>query len=236
MKEHQHESPVAAADAFAIEPLANALPPVGHRTEKVLLSSKPVNASLPKPSSSSSKSRTALKAKQELRKFRGTDTPDPALGIDMDEFTTFTQYLRSSQRILALIGAGLSVASGLVTFRGDDRRWRDMEPQDLSNIEALEADPVKVWWFFSDRMKRAQEAKPNHGHVALAKLAKEKEGFFAVNQNIDGRHIQTRHKACADYYRLVSTSGLPRQANSTDTWYAFRDEVQQVRFRRRRSL
>ncbi|KAG9194818.1 hypothetical protein G6011_04853 [Alternaria panax] len=129
---------------------------------------------------------SALKTKQKMRKFRGTTTPDPALGIDVDEFTSFTQYLRSSKRILALIGAGLSVSSGLSTFRGDDRRWRGIEPQELSNIEALSQDPVKVWWFFSDRMKRAQEAKPNRGHIALAKLANEKDEFFAINQNIDG--------------------------------------------------
>jgi NAD-dependent deacetylase sirtuin 5 len=145
---------------------------------------------LPKFQTSSpakSKATSALRAKQEMRKFRGTSSPDPSLEIDMDEFTSFTQHLRSSTRVLALVGAGLSVASGLSTFRGDDRRWRGIEPQELSNVEALSQDPAKVWWFFSDRMKRAQEAKPNRGHVALAKLAKEKDGFFAVNQNIDGK-------------------------------------------------
>jgi NAD-dependent deacetylase sirtuin 5 len=138
-------------------------------------------------SSAKSKATLALRAKQEMRKFRGTSSPDPSLEIDMDEFTSFTQHLRSSTRVLALVGAGLSVASGLSTFCGDDRRWRGIEPQELSNVEALSQDPAKVWWFFSDRMKRAQEAKPNRGHVALAKLAKEKDGFSAVNQNIDGK-------------------------------------------------
>jgi hypothetical protein len=157
-----------------------------------------------------SKVTSALKTKQEMRKFRGTTTPDPALGIDMDEYTSFTQYLQSSKRILALIGAGLSVSSGLSTFRGEDRRWRGIEPQELSNIEALSDDPVRVWWFFSDRMKRAQEAKPNRGHIALSKLAKEKDGFFAINQNIDGKHISRLHfgNKYANTCRLMSKSGL----------------------------
>ncbi len=37
-------------------------------------------------------------------------------------------------------------------------------------------------------MKRAQEAVPNKGHVALAELARRKEGVFVVNQNIDGKY------------------------------------------------
>jgi hypothetical protein len=133
------------------------------------------------------------KPSKKIRNFYKTDTPDPTLGIDMDEFTSFTQHLRSSKRVLALVGAGLSVASGLATFRGDDGRWRGIEPQHLSNIEVLEKNLVKVWWFSSDCMKRAQEVKPNRGHIALARLAKEKEGFFAVNQIIDGMHEGNRN-------------------------------------------
>jgi NAD-dependent deacetylase sirtuin 5 len=132
------------------------------------------------------KSSDALKAKQAKRKFRSTTLPSPALNIPLDDFTSFTAALQSSQRIFALLGAGLSASSGLATFRGNHRYWRGIEPQDLSDIDAFSKDPVLVWWFFSDRMKRAQKATPNRGHSALAKLAKEKEGFFAVNQNIDG--------------------------------------------------
>ncbi|KAF2866439.1 DHS-like NAD/FAD-binding domain-containing protein [Massariosphaeria phaeospora] len=135
---------------------------------------------------SSDKKLDALKAKQQKRKFRGTSTPDPSLNVSLEDFTSFTQHLQASRRIFALLGAGLSVASGLATFRGSDRLWRGHEPQDLSDAQVFFEDPVKVWWFFSQRMMGAQEAEPNAAHFALAKLASAKEGFFAVNQNIDG--------------------------------------------------
>lgn len=162
---------------FGIEELANTLPATSHRT---------FGTKTQRARSSSSKASAILKAKQSKRKFRSTTLPSPSLNIPLDDFTSFTAHLQTSTRIFALIGAGLSASSGLVTFRGNDRHWRGIEPQNLSDIEAFWKDPVRVWWFFSDRMKRAQNARPNGAHIALAKLAREKEGFFAVNQNIDG--------------------------------------------------
>ena len=128
------QKPTMSNDVFETEAIATALEEVAHPGAEPT-AFKRIAPSSTKPKL---KATATLKAEQEMRKFRGTDTPDPTLGIDMNEFTSFTQHLRSSKRILALIGAGLSVGSGLVTFRGDDTRWRGIEPQDLSNIEALE--------------------------------------------------------------------------------------------------
>lgn len=129
-----------------------------------------------------------LRNKQASRKFHGASAPDPSLSLSPnDEFASFTKLLESSTRVFALLGAGLSASSGLATFRGTDRFWRGMDPMDLSDAQAFYSDPVKVWWLFTHRMMLAQNAKPNAGHFALAKLAKMKKGFFAVNQNIDGK-------------------------------------------------
>ena len=140
---------------------------------------------LKKPSAGDRKV-AALRAKQENRKFKGTSAPDPDLGISLDEFTSFTQYLKSSKRIFALIGAGLSVTSGMATYRGPDRHWRGLEPSTLSDADTFLNSPAEVWWFFSHRMEKAQNAQPNAGHFALGKLAQHNPNFFAVNQNVDG--------------------------------------------------
>jgi NAD-dependent deacetylase sirtuin 5 len=174
-----HQDDDRATCASTANDLAGALP---SSTPSPSLVDKPKHTRKPV-----SKSSDALKAKQTKRKFHSTTLPLPALNIPLDDFTSFTAALQSSKRIFALIGAGLSASSGLATFRGNDRLWRGIEPQSLSDIDAFSKDPVLVWWFFSDRMERAQGAIPNRGHFALARLAKEKEGFFAVNQNIDGK-------------------------------------------------
>ncbi|KAF2108092.1 NAD-dependent deacetylase sirtuin-5 [Lophiotrema nucula] len=115
-----------------------------------------------------------------------SDAPNPDLGLSLEAFTEFTDLVKRSPRIFALIGAGLSASCGLATFRGEDRLWRGLEPADLGWASKFDEDPVLVWWLFTDRMMRSQRAKPNAGHVALAKLAEQHPGFFAVNQNVDG--------------------------------------------------
>ena len=101
----------------------------------------------------------------------------------------FQQLLRLSNRILALCGAGLSAASGLPTFRGAGGLWRNHEPTDLATPEAFAANPSLVWLFYAWRRHMALKAKPNRGHFALAELAKRKENFLCLTQNVDGELV-----------------------------------------------
>ncbi|GME26147.1 Nad-dependent deacetylase sirtuin-5 [Neofusicoccum parvum] len=54
-------------------------------------------------------------------------------------------------------------------------------------MEAFEADPALVWQFYSYRRHMALKAKPNRAHLALAELAKKKEHFQTISQNVDGK-------------------------------------------------
>ena len=50
--------------------------------------------------------------KQQNRKVKTSPTLDPSVDLSFDEFVAFSEYLKSSTRILALFGAGLSAAQG----------------------------------------------------------------------------------------------------------------------------
>ncbi|KAI1277691.1 DHS-like NAD/FAD-binding domain-containing protein [Xylaria sp. FL0933] len=105
----------------------------------------------------------------------------------------FRELVNSSNRILALCGAGLSAASGLPTFRGAGGLWRNHEPTSLATPEAFEEDPALVSLFYAWRKHMALRAKPNLGHYALAELAKKKEGFLCLTQNVDGLSPRAGH-------------------------------------------
>lgn len=100
---------------------------------------------------------------------------------------SFTEHLKGCRRILALLGAGISAASGLPTFRGVGGLWRAYDATALATPEAFEANPGLVWQFYSYRRHMALQAQPNKAHHALAELAKKNKDFITLSQNVDGK-------------------------------------------------
>lgn len=124
--------------------------------------------------------------KQQHRRTRSGVLPSPVLNIPLDSYTSFVTHLQSSTRIMALLGAGLSAASGIPTFRGPGGFWREHNAMDLATPEAFFKDPGLVWQFYNYRRHMALRAAPNKAHLALAKLAEKRPEFLAISQNIDG--------------------------------------------------
>lgn len=103
------------------------------------------------------------------------------------DLRSFAEHLKGSKRILALLGAGLSAASGLPTFRGVGGLWRSQNAVDLATPEAFDDDPGLVWQFYSYRRHMALLAQPNKAHYALSTLAKKNPEFVTLTQNVDGK-------------------------------------------------
>ncbi|KAG8532894.1 uncharacterized protein KY384_002772 [Bacidia gigantensis] len=115
--------------------------------------------------------------------------------INQADLESFSKHLKASTRILALCGAGLSAASGLPTFRGAGGLWRKHDATRLATPDAFSLNPSLVWHFYSYRRHMALEAKPNAAHYALAELARHKNEFLTLTQNVDGLSPRAGHKA-----------------------------------------
>jgi NAD-dependent SIR2 family protein deacetylase len=97
--------------------------------------------------------------------------------------------------VLVLTGAGISLASGIPTFRGSDEGavWtRDV--MELGTYRYFQRNPVSSWQWYRQRFLTALRAKPNAAHFALAALERwqvDRGGeFLLVTQNIDTLHEQ----------------------------------------------
>ena len=106
----------------------------------------------------------------------------------MDDIELLRDLIGSARRIVAFTGAGISVESGIPTFRGPEGLWRKYRAEDLATAAAFARDPKLVWEWYDSRRQNMAKAQPNAGHAALARLEAHRPGFDLVTQNIDGLH------------------------------------------------
>ena len=91
------------------------------------------------------------------------------------------------KKIVVLTGAGMSVESGLKTFRDADGLWENYPVQQVATHEGWEADPVLVTNFYNMLRRKCVGVKPNEGHRLVAKLEEQYE-VTVVTQNVDNLH------------------------------------------------
>lgn len=89
--------------------------------------------------------------------------------------------------ITVLTGAGVSAASGIPTFRGQDGLWKKMRAETLATPEAFEKDPALVWEWYDWRRSLIRDAQPNGAHHVLARWVRERAATL-ITQNVDGLH------------------------------------------------
>ena len=97
-------------------------------------------------------------------------------------------HLGPEARVGVLSGAGISAASGIPTFRGDDGLWKNARAEDLATPEGFAADPELVWEWYGWRRDRIRAASPNAAHHALVELARRVASLDVLTQNVDGLH------------------------------------------------
>jgi NAD-dependent deacetylase len=93
------------------------------------------------------------------------------------------------KKIVVLTGAGMSVESGLKTFRDADGLWEEYPVAQVATHEGWENDPVLVTNFYNMLRKKCWGVKPNEGHKLVAELEKNYD-VTVVTQNVDNLHEQ----------------------------------------------
>ena len=91
------------------------------------------------------------------------------------------------QHIVFLTGAGVSVESGLSTFRGKDGLWTNEKWAYLASTDALYNDTQRCLDFYNFRRKKLAEVEPNDAHIMIAELEREHE-VTVITQNVDNLH------------------------------------------------
>jgi len=107
-----------------------------------------------------------------------------------DGAATVAAWLSSADLVMVLTGAGISTESGIPDYRGPNGVWtKDPEAARMMQIDVYLADPEVRQRLWLERMHHpAWEARPNHGHLALAEMQRSARLLVLATQNIDGLH------------------------------------------------
>ncbi|MGO3241076.1 MAG: Sir2 family NAD-dependent protein deacetylase [Sphingobacteriaceae bacterium] len=91
------------------------------------------------------------------------------------------------KKVVVFTGAGISVESGLATFRGGDGLWEGHRVEDVATPEAWRQDRAVVLEFYNQRRRDCLIAEPNAAHHMLAEL-ENKFDVQIITQNVDDLH------------------------------------------------
>jgi len=113
-----------------------------------------------------------------------------------DQAVLFAEQLRrldKGRQLVVVTGAGISLASGIPTFRGTDPDavWKK-DVTELGTRRFFLEDPVGSWRWYTSRFDVVVGKKPNPAHLALVELeqwmAERGQDFVLVTQNVDTLH------------------------------------------------
>ena len=93
------------------------------------------------------------------------------------------------KKIVVLTGAGISVESGLKTFRDADGLWEEYPVAKVATHEGWLNDPTLVTNFYNMLRKKGWNVKPNQAHKLVAALEQQYD-VTVVTQNVDNLHEQ----------------------------------------------
>ena len=101
------------------------------------------------------------------------------------------QLVDIANHIVILTGAGVSVGSGLPTYRGLGGLWESADIAKIVEARFLPGSLPDLWRLYSERRRVALAAKPNPAHQAIAALQNARPGAVTLlTQNVDGLHLR----------------------------------------------
>lgn len=98
------------------------------------------------------------------------------------------KIITETKRPAFLIGAGVSVSSGIKAFRGIDGHWVDgyiKDPLTFATYRNYSINRLVVWEWYEQRRQMVLNATPNKSHYVLNHIIENDLGFI-INQNVDG--------------------------------------------------
>ena len=128
--------------------------------------------------------------------------------------------LQNAQSVAVVTGSGVSVASGIATYRGDDpnARWKAYDLDSLSTQAGFDRDPAGVFGWYHALATQMNAAQPNLAHYALAELEQRVPTFALFTQNIDSLHQRAGSRNVHEVHGTLARVICSRERTLVTDW------------------
>ena len=129
-------------------------------------------------------------------------------------FDEVKEIIAASDNIVFFGGAGMSTESGVPDFRSVDGLYNQKyayPPETILSHSFFESHPEVFYEFYRDKtIGPMVDAKPNKGHLKLAKWEAEGKLKAVVTQNIDGLHQKAGSKEVLEFHGSADKNYCPK--------------------------
>ncbi len=114
----------------------------------------------------------------------------------MESAKKCAEFIKQSNFIVALTGAGISTDAGIPDFRGPNGIYtlNKYDPDRTFGLKFFLEDPLPFYDFAREFLHILEKAKPTFTHYFLGTLEKEGKLKSVITQNIDGLHQKAGSK------------------------------------------
>ena len=110
------------------------------------------------------------------------------------ELVNAKALLDKADAILIVTGAGMSVDSGIPTYRGNNGIWtksikignEEYAYDDISSLKMWKTKPELAWGFKANFHKLMNDLEPHNGYYELLESIQDRYDYFVATSNIDG--------------------------------------------------
>jgi len=129
------------------------------------------------------------------------------------------QKFATAKRVAALTGAGVSVESGVPTFRdGQTGFWANYSPEELGTPSGFCRNPRLVWEWYDSRRKLVADVKPNAAHLALVEMESMFPNLVLITQNIDGLHHRAGSRSVIELHGNITRTKCFDEGTVITSW------------------
>ncbi len=119
------------------------------------------------------------------------------------EVNRLVEFINHHPRLTVLTGAGISLASGLPTYRDQSGKWLYKQPITHQAFVSSTAVRRRYWHRSMNGWPAVRDARPNAAHRALALLERHDLVEHIITQNVDRLHQRSGSVSVTDLHGRV---------------------------------